>query len=53
LADRFCQEDSVLAETIRDDFYMDDLIAGGDTVNECYELQWKLRHVMEKEKNQH
>jgi len=48
LADRFCQEDSVLAETIRDDFYMDDLITGGDTVNECYELKRKLRQVMEK-----
>jgi len=34
----FCQEDSILAETIRDDFYVDDLITGGDTVNEYYDL---------------
>jgi len=27
---------------------MDDLITGGDTVNECYELKRKLRQVMEK-----
>ncbi|XP_044778695.1 uncharacterized protein LOC123327159 [Drosophila simulans] len=27
---------------------MDDLITGADTVNECYELQRKLRQVMEK-----
>lgn len=41
-----CTEDEVTAKTIKRDFYVDDLMSGGSTVDECYRIYTSVTQTL-------